>query len=88
MITTSFYHKAELERYIIDRISEVDYAILIDAFFEPLIQKDLSFLAKNETGKVVGVAINLDAWDEPEVEIDSALSIIWEFLDYVEIPTK
>lgn len=88
MVTSSFYQKAELERYIIDYISEADYVELIDAMYEPMLDSNLSFIAKTESGKIVGVAINFDAWNEPEIEIKSKLSVIWEFLDYVEIPVK
>lgn len=88
MVTSSFYHKAELERYIIDQISDADYVELVDAMYEPMLNSNLSFLAKTGSGKIVGVAINFDAWDEPEIEIHSKLSVIWEFLDFVEIPVK
>lgn len=88
MVTSSFYQKAELERYIIEYITEADYVELIDAMYEPMLNSNLSFLAITSSGKIVGVAINFDAWDEPEIEIQSKLSVIWEFLDYVEIPVK
>lgn len=84
MITTSFFQKADLEQWIISEISEEDYVELIDALWEPLIEKDLSFIVKSETGKIVGVALNFDARDEPEVEIKSRLTVIFEFLETVE----
>lgn len=84
MVTTSFYQKADLEQWIISEINEDDYTELITALWEPLIEKDLSFVVKTETGKIVGVALNFDARDEPEVEIKSRLTVIFEFLETVE----
>lgn len=88
MITTSFYQKADLEQWIISEITEEDYVELMDALWEPLIEKDLSFIVKSETGKIVGVALNFDARDEPEVEIKSRLTVIFEFLETLEAPIR
>ncbi|KAJ8940685.1 hypothetical protein NQ318_017735 [Aromia moschata] len=88
MITTSFYQKADLEQWIISYISEPDYDELVDALWEPLLEKNLSFIVKSETGKLVGVALNFDARDEPEVEITSKLTVIFEFLEFVEGPVR
>ncbi|XP_030763883.1 uncharacterized protein LOC115888328 [Sitophilus oryzae] len=88
MITTSFYQKADLEQWIISDISISDYKELMDALWEPLLQKNLSFIAKNEEGKICGVALNFDAHDEPEVEIKSKLTVIFEFLESIEGPVR
>nr|CAH7759239.1 unnamed protein product [Callosobruchus chinensis] len=88
MITTSFYHKADLEQWILSDISESDYKELVDALWEPLVEKNLSFIVKSETGKIVGVALNFDARDEPEVEIKSRLTVIFEFLEAIEAPVR
>lgn len=88
MITTSFYHKADLEQWIISEISEADYLELIEALWEPLLEKNLSFIAKNEKSDIIGVALNFDARDEPEVEIKSKLTIIFEFLESIEGPVR
>ncbi|XP_060528886.1 beta-alanyl-bioamine nonribosomal peptide synthetase ebony isoform X2 [Cylas formicarius] len=88
MVTTSFYQKADLEQWIISEISESDYDELIDALWEPLVEKNLSFVAKSESGKIVGVALNFDARDEPEVEIKSKLTVIFEFLESIEGPVR
>lgn len=84
MITTSFYHKADLEQWIISEITEDDYVELLNVLWAPLVEKDLSFIVKSDTGKIVGVALNFDARDEPEVEIKSRLTVIFEFLETVE----
>lgn len=88
MVTTSFYQKADLEQWIVSEISEADYSELLNALWEPLLEKNLSFVVKNESGKIVGVALNFDARDEPEVEIKSRLTVIFEFLESIEGPIR
>ncbi|XP_066261449.1 beta-alanyl-bioamine nonribosomal peptide synthetase ebony isoform X2 [Euwallacea similis] len=88
MVTTSFYQKADLEQWIISEISVTDYQDLMDALWEPLLEKNLSFIARNETGKICGVALNFDAHDEPEVDIKSKLTVIFEFLESIEGPVR
>ncbi|KAB0794533.1 hypothetical protein PPYR_11372 [Photinus pyralis] len=88
MITSSFYQKADLEQWIITEISELDYANLMEALWRPLVDAGLSFVVKTETGKSVGVALNFDARAEPDVEVRSKLSIIFEFLESVEGPVR
>lgn len=88
MITTSFFQKADLEQWIITEVSAGDYSELMEELWKPLIEKELSFVVKTEKGKAVGVALNFDARDEPEVEIHSKLTVIFEFLEYVEGPVR
>ncbi|CAG9772921.1 unnamed protein product [Ceutorhynchus assimilis] len=88
MITTSFYQKADLEQWIISEISVSDYEELMKELWAPLVEKNLSFVARNQTGKICGVALNFDARDEPEVEIKSKLIVIFEFLESIEGPVR
>lgn len=69
-------------------IKEQDYRDILELIWDVLIEKELSFIIKEPNGKSVGVSLNFDAYDEPEPEIDNNLSIIFEFLDYVERPIK
>lgn len=88
MITTSFYQKADLEQWLITEISETDYTELMDKLWEPLVEKQLSFVVKTESGKAVGVGLTFDARDEPEVEVHSKLAVIFEFLESIEGPVR
>ncbi|GLV44403.1 ebony [Carabus blaptoides fortunei] len=88
MITDSFYEKADLEQWLMPDIYRDDYAELLEKIWQILIDKELSFVARTENGRAVGVALNFDARDEPEVEINSKLSVIFEFLEYVEGPVR
>ncbi|XP_014614771.1 PREDICTED: tyrocidine synthase 3 isoform X2 [Polistes canadensis] len=89
IITESFYSKADLEQWLIDDIKREDYRLLMDKLWGPLVEKDLSFVVKSlQNNQVIAVGLNFDLWDEPEVEIDSKLSIIFEFLEYLEKPIR
>lgn len=88
ILTYSFYEKADLERWIKPLIREQDYRDILETIWDVLIEKQLSFMIKDETGKSVGVSLNFDAHDEPEPEVNNNLVIIFEFLEYVEKPIR
>jgi hypothetical protein len=60
----------------------------LQAIWEVLVEKDLSFLIKDKNGKSVGVALNFDARDEPEVQVHSKLIVVFEFLEFLEGPIR
>ncbi|KAI4484951.1 hypothetical protein M0802_012924 [Mischocyttarus mexicanus] len=89
IITESFYSKADLEQWLINDINREDYRVLMDKLWEPLVKKDLSFVLKSsQNNQIIGIGLNFDVWDEPEVEIESKLSVIFEFLEYLEKPIR
>ena len=89
MITESFYEKADLEQWLKPDIHREDYRELTDKLWEPLVEKNLSFLVTDKlTNAPVGVALNFDAHDEPEVNIASKLEIVFEFLEHLEGPIR
>nr|BDT05249.1 ebony protein [Gryllus bimaculatus] len=88
IISGSFYEKADLEQWLMPDIQRSDYVELLDKLWIPLVEKELSFAVKSENGDIVGVAFNFDAYDEPPVEIDSKLNIIFDFLEYLEGPVR
>lgn len=88
IITTSFYEKADIEQFIKDDILRTDYADILEAIWEVLVDKDLSFVIKDASGRSVGVALNFDARDEPEVQVNSKLIVIFEFLEFLEGPIR
>lgn len=88
MITTSFYEKADLEQWLMPDVFEEDYEEIIEAIWKPLVEKRLSFVAKDKNGNIHGVGLNFDARDEPEVEICSKLNIVFEFLESIEGPVR
>lgn len=51
-------------------------------------EKNLSFVVANADDEVIGVSLNFDARDEPEVPVSSKLEIIFEFLETVEGPIR
>ena len=89
MITESFYLKADLERWLIPDIKRDDYRKLIEKLWEELVGKRLSFVLKKKgEDKILGCTLSFDARDEPVVEIETKLSIIFEFLEYLEEPIR
>lgn len=88
IITTSFYEKADIEQFIKNDILRTDYADILEAIWEVLVAKDLSFIIQDSNGKSVGVALNFDARDEPEVQVHSKLIVIFEFLEFLEGPIR
>lgn len=89
IITTSFYRKAELERYVLPQINERDYEEVITKLWEVLKSQNISFVVKSsKTKQIIGVALNTDARDEPEIELNSNLTIILEFLEFIEGPIR
>ncbi|KAK4875342.1 hypothetical protein RN001_011764 [Aquatica leii] len=88
IITSSFYQKADLEKWIITELSESDYVDMLEKMWNDLLKKQLSFIVKTETGKSVGVSLNFDARDEPEPQIESKLLIIFDLLESIEGPVR
>lgn len=70
-------------------ITRADYRELMEAMWNPLIEKNLSFVIKSaQSGETIGVTLNFDLWDEPELILKSKLMIIFDFLEYLEGPIK
>lgn len=88
IITTSFYEKADIEQYIKDDILRTDYADILEHIWSVLVEKGLSFIIKDLNGRSVGVSLNFDARDEPEVQVNSKLVVIFEFLEFLEGPIR
>lgn len=66
-----------------------DYVELLEALWQPLVEKAYSFVIKDNMNRIVGVALNFDANDEPEPPcLNGPLTVIFEFLDFVEVPIK
>lgn len=45
-------------------------------------------MVKDEDGLIIGVALNFDARDEPELTVTSKMIIVFEFLEHVEGPIR
>ncbi|XP_076622830.1 nonribosomal peptide synthetase ebony [Colletes latitarsis] len=89
IITESFYSKADLEQWLMPDVSRDDYRLMMEMLWEPLVEKNLSFAVKSSRdGRTIGVGLNFDLWDEPELILDSKLTIVFEFLEYLEAPIR
>lgn len=89
MITESFYSKADLEQWLMPDITRADYRELMEAMWEPLVEKNFSFVVKSaQNSKTLGITLNFDLWDEPELILKSKLMIVFDFLEYLEGPIR
>ncbi|GLV34396.1 ebony [Carabus blaptoides fortunei] len=88
MIIDSFYDKGDLEKWLKPDIHRDDYAKLLENIWQVSIEKDINFVVKSKSGEAVGVSINFDTRDEPKVENNSKLSVVFEFSEYVEQPLR
>lgn len=88
IISASFFEKAELEQLLKPHIQYTDYGDILKLIWDVLIEKNLSFLVKDANNRTVGVSLNFDARDEPEVLVNSHLIIIFEFLEHLEGPIR
>ncbi|XP_076246667.1 nonribosomal peptide synthetase ebony isoform X3 [Calliopsis andreniformis] len=89
IITESFYSKADLEQWLMPGIERDDYRIMMEILWEPLVEKNLSFVVKSSRdNRTIGVGLNFDLWDEPELILDSKLTIVFDFLEFLEAPIR
>ncbi|KAG4065477.1 hypothetical protein HA402_009038 [Bradysia odoriphaga] len=88
IITSSFFEKADLEQWLKPDILFTDYGDIIEEIWELMVEKDLSFVVKDENNQIIGVALNFDARDEPELTVTSKMIIVFEFLEHVEGPIR
>lgn len=70
-------------------ITRADYQELMEALWNPLVEKGLSFVIKSaQSGKIIGITLSFDLWDEPELVLKSKLMIVFDFLEYLEGPIR
>lgn len=65
-----------------------DFRILMEALWIPLIEMEYSFVVTDETNRIVGVSLNCDASDGPELRLSGALETVHIFVDQIEKPFK
>lgn len=57
--------------------------------WKPLVDKRFSFVIKSSSNeKILSVALNFDARDEPDIKINSKLSVVFDFLEFLEGPVR
>lgn len=86
LIADSFYEKAELEQFVQPAIDRRDYKEAFDPIWHKLVEQGLSFTVKSANNETLGVCLNFDLNDEPEVEMSPGLTCIFELLDSLERP--
>lgn len=77
-----------MEQLLKPDISYTDYGDILEPIWDKLIEANLSFVVTNLNDDVIGVALNFDARNEPEVIVTNKLAIIFDFLETVEGPIR
>lgn len=85
LLAQSFYTKSEIDQFL-PNLKFDHYIEVLSQMWEKASRNGLSFMVKNENSDLVGVSLNFDAKDEPEVVTDNPLKIIFDFLDSIETP--
>uniref|UniRef100_T1HU58 AMP-binding domain-containing protein n=1 Tax=Rhodnius prolixus TaxID=13249 RepID=T1HU58_RHOPR len=88
MITESFVKKSDIESKLEPPVQIHEYIPLLDGLWPTLVKQNVSIVARNTEGKLVGVSLIFDDDEEPEVALEPPLSYVLEFLDYVEVPIR
>lgn len=88
LMTRSFYEKADLEHWMKPDIHYSDYVDLLEDWYAHFVDNGLCFVVWDDADRMVGASVNTDANDEPEIEVRSKLSIVFEFLEEVEGPVR
>lgn len=68
-----------------------DYTGLVESMWGPLVEQGLSFVVKDVNDRMLGVALNFDAKNEPKPDpsllIGGVLTIV-QLVDYLELQIK
>lgn len=65
-------------------MSRENYIKVVTALCEDATKRDLSFVVKDTTEKIVGVTLNFDLRDEPPVIASKGFGKAMEFFNFVE----
>ena len=77
-----------MEQWLKPHIHNNDYRDILEEIWDALVEKDLSFIVKDNNGKSLGVALNFDAHDEPAVDVNNKLILVFELLEFLEGPIR
>ncbi|XP_050536385.1 gramicidin S synthase 2 isoform X2 [Daktulosphaira vitifoliae] len=89
IIADSFYEKADLEHWLEPAVPYSDYTDILEMIWEPLVEKKLSFAVySKESNQMVGASLNFDMLDEPDIDFNGRLLLIFEFLEFLEGPLR
>lgn len=86
IITTTYHEKWDLGSYLAEMSNHNDHKDFIEQTWEYIVEKDLSFAVTDSNGDIVGVSINKDGQDTPNLQIPNSLGVILKFLHSVEKP--
>jgi AMP-binding enzyme C-terminal domain/Phosphopantetheine attachment site len=88
LLAKCFKKKSGMDRFFTgsNGIKEEYYKEIIGEMWNKLVEQGFSFMVKNKNGDLIGVSLNLDATDEPEIKAVNNLRTILDFVDSLEKP--
>lgn len=85
LLAKSFFTKSEIDQFL-PGLKIEHYIEVLSQMWEKATKNGYSFMVKNDKKDLVGVSLNFDAQDEPDVKTENPLKIIFDFLHFVETP--
>lgn len=85
LMSTCFYMKSDLDLFL-PGISIEHYGEILSQMWDAAMRSGCSLIATSGSGDIVGVALNFDAADEPQVITSSPLIVTLDFLKAAEHP--
>lgn len=84
LIANSLYEKSILAQFIKPKLSKECYPEVINAMWPDAVKQELSFLIKDSNERIVGISVNFDLRNEPDLIITNPLMVIFEFYEFLE----
>ncbi|KYM95748.1 PREDICTED: mycosubtilin synthase subunit C-like [Cyphomyrmex costatus] len=89
IIAESFYSKGDLEQWLLPDLTKSDVRETVEVAWNCYLEQNLSFVMKStQNGKIIGVTLNANLWNQPVVVVKSKAMILIDFLEHLEGPIK
>lgn len=83
----TFQEKLELGEYLKEFLQPDDQTAIIELIWENLLENDLSFAVTDCDNDIVGICLNMDGQDQPDLStFSTGLGIIIELVHSIESP--
>lgn len=84
LLSKGFAEKDPLSKYLSRRAQYSDYVEIFDAIWEFLIEKQCSFVIRDEKHRIVGGVLNFLVYDVPELPHNEPIEFINDYLNFIE----
>lgn len=84
LLSKGFADKDPLSKYLNTRAKYSDYVEIFNAIWQFLIEKECSFIIRDEQRRMVGGVLNFLVYDVPELPPNEAIEFINDYLNFIE----